>query len=96
MELQTTKSSIFYFSGTFKDGGKKARYEVYRFWAKFLRYRQTAYKKRGRFDFHESIKCYLRNTAKGVIVHDDPLPDIIEVHPDSSVKFVVTHLNEVF
>ena len=50
----------------------------------------------GRFNFHESLKWYLRNITKGEIVDDDTVPDTIEVEPDNFVKFVVRHLGEVF
>ena len=44
------------FCSIFKDGGKKARYEVYRLWARLLRHRRTPHKKHGRFNFHDDLK----------------------------------------
>ena len=68
---------FFYFCSTFKDRGKKARYEVYRLWARLLRHRRTPYKKHGRFDFHDDLKWYLRDVTKGEAVDDDPPSDAI-------------------
>ena len=87
---------FFDFCDTFKDGGKKARYEVYQLWARLLRHRRTPYKKHGRFDFDENIKWYLRNVTKGEIVDDDPPADAIKVDAASFVKYVVRHLDEAF
>ena len=55
-----TMDDFLNFCSTFKDGGKKACYEVYRLSAKLLRHRQTPYKKHGRFDFHDDLKCIYR------------------------------------
>ena len=63
---------FFYFCSTFRDGGKKARYEVYRLWARLLRHRRTPYKKHGRFDFQDDLKWYLRDVTKEDVVDDDP------------------------
>ena len=76
--------------------GKKERYEVCQVWASLLPHRRTPCDQNGRFNFHESLKWYLRNITKGEIVDDDTVPDAIEVDPDNFVKFVVRHLGEVF
>ena len=63
---------FFYFCSTFKDSGKKARYEIYRLWARLLRHRRTPYKKHQRFDFHDDLKWYLRDVTKVKVEDDDP------------------------
>ena len=63
---------FFAFCSTCKDGRQKPRYEIYRLWARLLRHRRISYKKHGRFDFHNDLKWYLRDVAKGEFVDDDP------------------------
>ena len=88
---QMTKQIYFYFCSTFKDGGKKARYEVYRLWAGLFRHRRTPYKKYGRYDFHDDLKWYLRDVTKGEVVDNDPPSNAINVDSESFVKCVVRH-----
>ena len=85
---------VLHFCSTFKDGGKKTRYEVYRHWARLLRHRRTCYKKHGRFDFHDDLKWYLRDVTKGEVLGDDPPSDAIYVDSGSFVKIVIRHLDE--
>ena len=82
------------FCGTFKDGGKKALYEVYRLWARLSRHRRTPYKKHGRSDFYDDLKWYLRDVTKEEVVDDDPPSDAIYVDSESFVEFVIRYLDE--
>ena len=63
--------NFFYFCSTFKKGGKKAHYEVYKLWARLLRHRRTLYKKHRRSDFHNDLTWYLGNVKKGELVDDE-------------------------
>ena len=84
------------FCSIFKEGGIKARYEVYRLWARLLRHRRTPFKKHGKFDFDGSLKWYLRSVTKGDVVDDDPPPDAIVVTKEQFVRYVLRHLDEAF
>lgn len=64
---------FFDICSTFKDGGKKVRYEVDGLWARLLRHWRTPYKKHERFDFHNNIKCHLRNETKREVIDDQML-----------------------
>ena len=75
---------FFDFCSTFKNGGKKACYEIYRLWARLLRHGQTPYKNHGRFDFQSDLKWYLQGETKEVI-DDDPPSDTIYDDPPSDV-----------
>ena len=85
---------FFDFCTIFKDTGKVGRYEVYRLWARLLRYRITPFKKHSRFHYEHCLKDYLRYIFKGEII-DAEVPDgAITVTPAQFVKFVVKHLDE--
>ena len=47
------------------------------------------------FDFQNDFKWYLQNVTKGEVGEDSPLSDVIVVNPESFVKFVVRHKDEV-
>lgn len=47
------------------------------------------------FDFQNDFKWYLQNVTKGEVGDDSPLSDVIVVNPESFVKFVVRHKDEV-
>ena len=59
------------FCSTFKDHGKKGRYEVYRLWARCLRHRRTHFRKHAIFDFHDNLKGYMKSISSGDIVDAD-------------------------
>ena len=81
------KTDVFFnFCSPFNDGGIKTRYVVYRLWARLLRYRQTLYKKHGRFDFHDDLKWCLRDVTKREVADDDHLSDVIYVDSESFVN----------
>lgn len=60
------------------------------------RHWKKTYKKHGKFDFHNGLKQYLRNIAKGENVGNDSPSDTAVVDPNSFVKFVISHLDEPF
>ena len=84
------------FVSTFKDGGKEARYECYRLWARLLRHKRTPYKKYDHFNFDARLKDYLRMVSKGDIVDAPPPLDATIVSPEHFVKFVVRYLDDAF
>ena len=79
-----------------KAGGKKARYEIYRLWARILRKRRTPFSPRDMFIFADPLKNYLRKISGGDITDDPPRVGAKDISNDMFVKYVVKYLDDGF
>ena len=79
-----------------KAGGKKARYEIYRLWARILRKRRTPFSPHDMFIFADPLKNYLRKISGGDITDDPPRVGAKDISNDMFVKYVVKYLDDGF